>query len=470
MSHKNTLLFLTITGLGVALSAIAAVTVNPITCNVNVASPSAAWGDFNWNWRGQDDQSITIYFKSGTAVYTGISPTATTRFKMLKQAAGPSGTTNVVVYLKTDGFTLTTSNITFSIVHTNIPPDGSYKCEVQQDDGTYIRSFAKGMINVSQSIYRGDDASWTNSTYYQFLSDLNYSNTLTEINQGAYIQVTGTGRARTVAVTGMVSAADADYLGALTNASITNGTANSVTVGARLAAFTVRTNYVHTNDPVYLAALTNSTIAAATSNAVSVAGGTLTINVRTNYVHTNDSVYLAAFTNGAFYLNAVTNITLTESTSNRLSLANHIADFTVSTNWLTTNNLPRRTTLWGDEALGIEGTIITNDFDASQKYNNYTYGMNMTNLEAYGWSFVASSGSYVMSVLCYTDAGFGIGSWYLDGSLIATLNEASGASVYNVVHTTNVTITTSGRHLLKVVGNGAVYDVTKVWFAPLSGD
>lgn len=266
----------------------AAVTVKPTTCTVDVSAPSPAWGDFNMNWRGYDDQTVTFVFKSGTNNYTGIDSSATTSWKMQRSA---SGSTNVTYMLKTTGFTVTTSNIIFSVVHTNIPPDGSYKAELQQDDGTSLRSFAKGQVNVSESLFREGGATWTNSGQWVSIGDAAYLGALTNGDAtGGMLSVSKTGRVVTYGLTTSAVQAAVSPVGYLLPASTNTfsaiaalsndwqtayGWGNHSTNGYVTAVVT--NSVVPTNDAVYLGALTN--VEAGADMAVSGSGRTRTITL-----------------------------------------------------------------------------------------------------------------------------------------------------------------------------------------------
>lgn len=182
-----------------------AATAHSNSVSINATAPSTTFGDFYFNWRGYDSQTVYFWFTGET-----LTTNDTASFRMQKQA---SGATNITYLIKTNGFTITTNSVTFSLSVTNIPPDGTYKAELQLNDGTTYRSYAKGQVQVVQSLYRDDGLTWTNSgSVYVSLADANYLAALTNITATAPLSVSGTGRTRALTYS--------------TNATPTSGTLN----------------------------------------------------------------------------------------------------------------------------------------------------------------------------------------------------------------------------------------------------
>ncbi|MBW1782451.1 MAG: hypothetical protein JRL30_17125, partial [Deltaproteobacteria bacterium] len=113
----------------------------------DVDSMTGNWDDFDWSWRGDDDQDVSITFSNSA----GWLPIGSYNF-----GARMAQSDTIYVDLLPADFTKSGSNITFSLSRTNVPPDGEYKFEVRSWEGAttnLARSMAQGMVWVSDSLY-----------------------------------------------------------------------------------------------------------------------------------------------------------------------------------------------------------------------------------------------------------------------------------------------------------------------------
>lgn len=118
----------------------------------------------------------------------------------------------------------------------------------------------------------------------------------------------------------------------------------------------------------------------------------------------------------------------------------------------TPNIYPQRASMFRSESLMLVGakTLIVNNAQ-------YHCGYSRTSGDGITWtnSFILEAGTYSFSVFGVKDSDNGIVDWYIDDVLIATHDYYAGGTSFNQITTTsNVVISTSGRHVLKGITNG----------------
>ena len=132
--------------------------------------------------------------------------------------------------------------------------------------------------------------------------------------------------------------------------------------------------------------------------------------------------------------------------------------------------LPKRATMWHDEATVIAGGALASAFPGgNQRYKTYSYQPGALNDEFTNGCFLRA-GIYTFTLLCITIAAGGIITWYVDGVAIGTTDVRSAVTTYNVTKTiAAIAVTTDGWHKItgKVLGtSGAGHSawLTKYWF------
>jgi hypothetical protein len=133
---------------------------------VNVARLSADWNDFNWQWRGWDDQSCRLLFTNNGAQFLIADYGAA--FQVVRD-------NTLFIYVFNTNITKYTDHANWGIAHTNIPPYGIYKAEFLIWSGiltNYTRSIARGKITVLESLYSN-----TNLDTYPF-PQITFGNTI----------------------------------------------------------------------------------------------------------------------------------------------------------------------------------------------------------------------------------------------------------------------------------------------------
>lgn len=117
--------------------------------------------DFYFTINAYEDQEFTFTIETNDNKSLDIS-SESALFKSKKRVAGGS---NLVFILKNVGdITMSTSNITFSLSKTNIPPDGIYKSQLVLTDNTtnVLRNLGRGIIDVQESLFDDVDGTFQN--------------------------------------------------------------------------------------------------------------------------------------------------------------------------------------------------------------------------------------------------------------------------------------------------------------------
>jgi hypothetical protein len=125
-------------------------------------------------------------------------------------------------------------------------------------------------------------------------------------------------------------------------------------------------------------------------------------------------------------------------------------------------------TIWADEA---EAASIAIYHDSGGNYG-FTIGTGGANGDSLTFSFVLAAGTYTFSVMGQTGVNRGIIDWYVDDSIVLTGQDwYNGSAIFNTIIVGSVTITTSGKHVLKATINskngsssGYYMSLTKMWF------
>lgn len=137
-----------------------------------------------------------------------------------------------------------------------------------------------------------------------------------------------------------------------------------------------------------------------------------------------------------------------------------------------------RAVMWHDESFYSNGTKETLfDTSNSQSYQTFTRSNPAANGNTFTNSFEVASGDYKVNVLAVMGSGYGKIDWYLDDVLVFSGdNWYSATTLYNQVHTFNISGLSAGRHVLKGVVNGKhasstgyFHAITKIWVSKQSG-
>ncbi|MDA1348041.1 MAG: hypothetical protein O3A47_04130 [Chloroflexi bacterium] len=111
------------------------------------------FAQFDWDWAGYDDQAVSF----------GLSRVITNHTWQFKIALQNFTGQVAYVVVSNANITVTTTNITFSIDHTNVPPNNVYQASLRATDSTSgdATDIARGKIHVTDSIYDDADGSFT---------------------------------------------------------------------------------------------------------------------------------------------------------------------------------------------------------------------------------------------------------------------------------------------------------------------
>lgn len=139
----------------------------------------------------------------------------------------------------------------------------------------------------------------------------------------------------------------------------------------------------------------------------------------------------------------------------------------------TTPTLPKRATMWHDEAVVINSNPLS-DSNTTARYQTFTTSPNPANQDEFSNSFWLRAGTYTFSVLGVTANSYGKLEWYIDGTLAVSAQDwYSAATTGDVVKSATVTVATDGYHVLvgRVNGKNASssnyrISLTKYWLAP----
>lgn len=95
--------------------------VNYLSSTVNVARLSSDFSDFQWKWRGYDDQRAKLTFNDNGSAFIVAG------YNMALQVAKEDTS---YVLIGNASIVKSLDNCTFSLNHTNIPPNEVYKVDV----------------------------------------------------------------------------------------------------------------------------------------------------------------------------------------------------------------------------------------------------------------------------------------------------------------------------------------------------
>ena len=113
------------------------------------------YADFRAGITGFEDKDFTFTYDQSIAGYYGMVK--------IKQSGG----TNVYYVLNTDEVGVSGSNMTFTISHTNLIPNGTHNFDLLiMDSATtnLVRSAGQGKLVVRDSLFDDDDGTWVNPT------------------------------------------------------------------------------------------------------------------------------------------------------------------------------------------------------------------------------------------------------------------------------------------------------------------
>lgn len=170
-------------------------------------------------------------------------------------------------------------------------------------------------------------------------------------------------------------------------------------------------------------------------------------------------------TNSSAYLDAV-------MISEGSSISNYTPDSPVI------NEMPKRATMWHDEATVLTGNLMAASIDTTAIYNGTYLQTPSANGDSFSHSFFLQAGTYQLSVLGKTGTALAKIDWYVDNVIQASLTGQdwySASSVPNVVKNGSVTVIGDGYHVLKGVVNGrnvanvSAFNIalTKYWIKPV---
>lgn len=128
--------------------------------------------------------------------------------------------------------------------------------------------------------------------------------------------------------------------------------------------------------------------------------------------------------------------------------------------------------VWHDEGTVVSGNGIVLLYDTTQNFAYQSYQNSPANGDIRDFRFFLPAGSYTLNVLTSTQNARGKVEVSIDfGSVLATWDLYSASSVFNVVQTLGITISTTGVHTLRFKVNGKnasssnyFFAFTKFWF------
>ncbi len=140
------------------------------------------------------------------------------------------------------------------------------------------------------------------------------------------------------------------------------------------------------------------------------------------------------------------------------------------------NQLPRRATLWHQDAREVVGSALTAAVLNTQQYNVLVSQSPATRGDTFRQSFLLQAGTYTLSVLGQTSAAKGIVQWSIDNVAVAmTQDWYSAGTVQNVIKTLTVTVVGDGYHQLtgsvinkNAASSGYAMGLTKYWLKAAS--
>lgn len=140
-------------------------------------------------------------------------------------------------------------------------------------------------------------------------------------------------------------------------------------------------------------------------------------------------------------------------------------------------NLPKRATMWHDEATVITGNALARLVVNTHAYNVVSYQNASANGDTFTHGFQVGEGTYTLTVLGRHLTSAGRVDWYVDDVLVASAQDwYAGSAAPNITKTVaDIVIAEGGWHVLKGVVNGkngssSGYDLqlTKYWLKQAS--
>lgn len=140
-------------------------------------------------------------------------------------------------------------------------------------------------------------------------------------------------------------------------------------------------------------------------------------------------------------------------------------------------NLPKRATMWHDEATVITGNALARLVVDTHAYNVVSYQNASANGDTFTHGFQVGEGTYTLTVLGRHLTSAGRVDWYVDDVLVASAQDwYAGSAAPNITKTVaDIVIAEGGWHVLKGVVNGkngssSGYDLqlTKYWLKQAS--
>ena len=142
----------------IATTANAAFPTYAFTKSIDVDKRRDGFRDFRIDIRGYEDLDCTFTFENITL--TGYY----VLFKVKRFVSGEAG--DVLLALNTGNTTVTATQVTFSVSHTNSIPNGTHYAELVLVTATTneVRSLGKGTYEVRESLFDDDDDTWNAPT------------------------------------------------------------------------------------------------------------------------------------------------------------------------------------------------------------------------------------------------------------------------------------------------------------------
>lgn len=135
---------------------------------------------------------------------------------------------------------------------------------------------------------------------------------------------------------------------------------------------------------------------------------------------------------------------------------------------------PQRATLWHVASRVISGSSLSISMQTAHMFYHIARQNPAALNDEFEQSFYLKSGTYTFAVLGRTTGGAGMVTWYIDNVEVVTNQDwYSAVETDNVIKTATVTITGSGRHILRgkltsknASSSGYSLPLTKMWFYP----
>jgi len=139
--------------LSLAVSAFAAVPQRTVYKSINIDNLKTDFRDFKFNSHGYEDAVFSFDLANNSGALTASS--YTWQFKASRRVSG--GSNLIYVAVANSAITKSTSNVTFTIAYTNVPPDNAYNCELYLTDSGTARTAGRGTWQVRESLYDDGD-------------------------------------------------------------------------------------------------------------------------------------------------------------------------------------------------------------------------------------------------------------------------------------------------------------------------